>query len=466
MSAALRFGTDGWRAVIADHFTFANLERIAQATAQVWPCGPLVIGHDRRFLAAQHADRVAEVMAGNGFEVLRVEEPCPTPAISSLVVDAHAVGGIALTASHNPAEFGGFKLKSAAGGSVPESLTRRVEAAVDQSPVRRRDAPAARADGQWRPTDFRPGYFARLERRVDRQALLQAAPLTVIVDSMHGCGGRLIAEFLSGTPHRVLTQRADRDVSFGGAGPEPIPERLAGLREAVLAHGADLGLATDGDADRVAAVADDGSFLTPVQVTPLLAHDALAGRGERGTIAGTFANSLLLERIAVAHGVPFRQFPIGFKHLVPLLESGELLVGGEESGGIGVSRYLPERDGILIALLLIELRARRGQPLSVLQREVWNRYGEFHYRRRDLACDPTAAQAIVTRLATAPPAGVAGLTVQGVDTLDGTKLLLGEAGWVLVRGSGTEPVLRLYCEARSRAEVDRVLDAVRRLAGL
>ncbi len=464
----LRFGTDGWRGIIADTFTFANLERVAQATARVLLAsadepGPVVVGHDRRFLAGDHADRVAEVLAGNGLPVLRTAGPLPTPAVSGLVVDHGAVAGIVLTASHNPPEFGGFKIKSAAGGSAPPDFTQAVEAAVDREIPRRREREAALRDGLWREVTFREGYLRRLAQRVDRRVLEQGPPLTLVVDSMHGCGDDLIAAFLSGTPHRVITLRAGADPLFGGAGPEPVPERLQGLRQAVLAHGADLGIATDGDADRLAAVDDTGRFLSSLQITPLLADYLITVKGERGTLAKTFANTLLLDRIAAAHGLPFHVLPVGFKHLAPLLQAGELLIGGEESGGIGVAGYLPERDGILVGLLLAEMRAAAGTPVSALLRRLWDTYGEFHYRRLDLPLDPAAGRAAARRLAADPPARLAGLEVTGVDGLDGIKLLLGEAGWVMVRPSGTEPVLRLYCEARSEGEVDAVLTAIQTL---
>jgi phosphomannomutase len=251
---------------------------------------------------------------------------------------------------------------------------------------------------------------------------------------------------------------------FGGAGPEPVPERLAGLRSAVLERGADLGIATDGDADRLAAVDDTGRFLSALQITPLLADYLIRDRGESGTIAKTFANTILLDRIAATHGLPFKVFPIGFKHLAPLLESGELLVGGEESGGIGLAGYLPERDGILIGLMLVEMVASAGRPLSGLLGALWQRYGEYHYRRADLALEPERGRRVVDRLLAEPPDAVAGHPVTGVADLDGIKLLLGDTGWVMVRPSGTEPVLRVYCEARTTAEVEAILGETSRLA--
>jgi phosphomannomutase len=460
----LHFGTDGWRGVIADTFTFANLERMAQATARALGAtrAPrrVVIGHDRRFMAATHADRVAQVLAGNQFTVLRTDSDLPTPALSSLVVDHNAGCGLMLTASHNPASFGGYKIKSALGGSASPGFTRLIESHLDREQPIRLAAAEARKRGLWHDVDFAAGYAARLRRTVDGDILRDAPRLKIIVDSMHGCGGHLIAGFLDDYGHEVVTLRGDRDVLFGGAGPEPIPERLTGLREAVLTEKADMGIATDGDADRVAAVDDTGRFLSALQITPLLAHDRLQRCKQRGDLARTCANTVLLDRIAAAHGLDCHVFPIGFKHLVPLLEQGRLLIGGEESGGIGIAGYLPERDGILIGLLMVEMMAARKLPLSALLSEVWRTYGEFHYRRKDLHLPPRRGQALVERLQGDPPSQLASVQVTGVDNLDGVKLLLGETGWIMVRPSGTEPVLRLYCEARSPGIVDALLVAM------
>jgi phosphomannomutase len=465
----LQFGTDGWRGVIADDFTFANLERVAQATAAVIvdPERPasVVVGHDRRFLAAAHADRVGEVLAGNGLAVIRTDTPAPTPAVSGLVVDRRACAGIVITASHNPAEFGGLKIKTATGRSAGPDLTRAVEARLDRAVPRRRPAGEAKRAGLWEAVDFRPGYLSRLARRVDRGRIAATQPLTVVVDSMHGCGAHLVADFLAETPHRVVTLRGDADPLFGGAGPEPLPERLQALCQAVRQERADLGIATDGDADRLAAVDNTGRFLSALQITPLLADYLIRLRGERGMVAKTFANTLLLDRIAAAHGLPFRVFPIGFKHLAPLLETGEILIGGEESGGIGVAGYLPERDGVLIGLLLVEMRAASGRPLSDLLSDLWQRYGEYHYRRQDLALPAEDGRRVVERVLRGPPAKIAGFDVSAIEDLDGIKLQLGDTGWVMIRPSGTEPVLRFYCEARRIAEVDAILrQAVRLVA--
>ena len=463
MCSRLQFGTDGWRGVIGETFTFRNLERVTQALVTVLSPEPgdrVVVGHDRRFLADAHADRVAEVLAGNGFLVLRAARPLPTPALSGLVVDHQARAGVMITASHNPPQFGGFKLKLDFGGSAPSEFTRQLEAQLSEGSVARLGAEEARGRRLWETVEFERPYFKRLAGRVDRQALAHAEPLTVVVDSMHGCGAELVATFLRETPHRVITLRAERDVLFGGAGPEPVPERLGGLQRAVREYGADLGLATDGDADRLAAVDETGRFLSAVQITPLLADHLITRRSEPGDLAKTTANTILLDRIAARAGRTLRVRPIGFKHLVPLLRSGSILIGGEESGGIGVAGYLPERDGILIGLLLVEMRASTGRPVSRLMDELWSRYGELHYRRLDLPVPADHARSAAQGLAAAPPESVAGLKVTGVAAEDGTRLELGTNAWVMVRCSGTEPVLRIYCEAGSADDVGRILDAV------
>ncbi|HKQ96420.1 MAG TPA: phosphoglucomutase/phosphomannomutase family protein, partial [Candidatus Polarisedimenticolia bacterium] len=281
----------------------------------------------------------------------------------------------------------------------------------------------------------------------------------MVVDSMHGAGGTILEDLVRGGTTRVRTVRGDADVLFGGTAPEPRPENLAPLRDAVIRHKAHLGIATDGDADRIGVCDETGRMLPPLVVFALLAVHLLEGKKWRGAIARTFANTLLAERIARRHGVPFHDLPIGFKHIARLMLEEDVLIGGEESGGIGVKRYLPERDGILIGLLLMEMLAtgerRLSRRVAALQRE----YGAYDYRRIDLHLPTDAGRRAVERLKSDPPQRLAGQAVRGVDALDGVKLLFGDAGWILFRASGTEPVLRVYCEAAGTRLVEALLRA-------
>jgi phosphomannomutase len=371
--------------------------------------------------------------------------------VSCQVAASAAPLGVVITASHNPAEWNGFKIKAPFGGSAPPEMTERVEALIGRRPPRNGRAPARRHP-------FLPAYVPRLLAVVDLEAV-RKAPLRVVVDSMHGAGGTILEDLVRGGTARVRTIRAEADVLFGGTPPEPRPEYLGPLREAVLRQRAHLGIATDGDADRIGICDETGRMLPPLVVFALLAVHLLEVKKWRGAIARTFANTLLAERIARKHGVPFHDLPIGFKHIARLMLEEDVLIGGEESGGIGVKRYLPERDGILIGLLLMEMLATGDRRLSRRVARLQKEFGAYDYRRIDLAIPSEAGRRAVARLREAPPVRLAGQTVRGVDALDGVKLLLGDAGWILFRASGTEPVLRVYCEAAGTRLVDALLRA-------
>jgi len=453
---AIRFGTDGWRGVIADDFTFENVRSLAQAVADLIheegrSGSPVPVGYDVRFLGRRFAEAVAGVLEGNGIPTILPEGPTTTPMVSCQVVASAAPLGVVITASHNPPQWNGFKVKAAFGGSAPPELTQRLEALVGRRAPRHGRAPARRHP-------FLPSYVPRLHAVVDLEAV-RRAPLRVVVDSMHGAGGRILEGLLRGVKIRVHTIRSEPDVLFGGTPPEPRPEYLGTLREAVLKHRAHIGIATDGDADRIGVCDDTGRMVPPLQIFALLALHLLEGKGWRGGIARTFANTLLAERIARRHGVPFHDLPIGFKHIARLMLEEDILIGGEESGGIGVKRFLPERDGILIGLMLFEMLATGGRRLSRRIAAMQKVYGAYDYRRVDLEIPTERGRRAVERLQADPPARLAGLAVQRIDTLDGVKLQFGDAGWILFRASGTEPVLRVYCEAQGGALVGRLMRA-------
>jgi phosphomannomutase len=453
---SIRFGTDGWRGVIADDFTFERVRATAQAIADLIreegaTAAPVPVGHDVRFLSRRFAEAVAGVLEGNGIATTLPDAPVTTPMVSCQVVAAGAPLGVCITASHNPPEWNGLKVKAAFGGSAPPELTARLESLVGRRTPRAGRAPERRHT-------YLPAYVPRLQAVVDLQALRRAG-LRVVVDSMHGAGGRIVEDLLRGGSTRVTTLRAGPDVLFGGSAPEPRPENLALLAREVLRRRAHLGFATDGDADRVGVVDERGRVVSPLKVFALLAVHLIEARGWRGGIARTFANTLLAERIARRHGLPFHDLPIGFKHIARLMLERDILIGGEESGGIGVKRFLPERDGILVGLLLMEMRAAAGRGLGRSLESLEKEYGRYAYRRVDLPLPPGRARQAVARLLQSPPRRLAGVVVRGVDPLDGVKLLLGDEGWILFRGSGTEPLLRVYCEARTGALVERLIRA-------
>ncbi|HLL16584.1 MAG TPA: phosphoglucomutase/phosphomannomutase family protein [Pyrinomonadaceae bacterium] len=465
------FGTDGWRAVIAHEFTFANLERVAQAYAdylnqthqtaqakradEATDAPHAVVGYDRRFLSDKFAARAAEVLAGNGIRVRMFDQDVPTPLVSWAVRERGAAGGVVITASHNPAEFNGFKIKAPWGGSATRETTAAVEALVDAQPPRRTDLTEAMRGGLDGAVE---SYRAQIKSYVDLE-MLKGKRARVVVDPMHGSGGRWVESFLKGGALDVETIRAERDTQFGGVNPEPIERNLAPLRERVREMGALVGLATDGDADRVGAVNELGETMTMHEVVPLLLLHLARRRGMTGGVVRTFSQSVLTKRIAAAHNLKLYETPIGFKYVADLMLREDILVGAEESGGVGVKGHIPERDGILNSLLFLEAVVAAGKSPSEMVREMHREFGEFYFGRRDLHLEVARGLNLVETLSVSPPEQVAGHTVHGFSHMDGMKLIFGDESWLLFRQSGTEPVLRIYSEATSVAKVNELLDA-------
>jgi phosphomannomutase len=482
--APIRFGTDGWRGLIAEEFTFANLERVAQAYAlyllrhdetandgatrgaQSGDSRPLephasdarpsvVVGYDRRFLSENFAERAAEVLVGNGITVEMFDADVPTPLVSWAVRERGAAGGVVITASHNPAAFNGFKIKAPWGGSATPETTLEVESLVDTETPRRDDLPAT---ARGRLADSVESYRRQIASLVDLERL-KAARARVVADPMHGAGGRWVESFLAGGAIECETIRAERDALFGGVAPEPIDRNLAPLKSRVKEWGALVGLATDGDADRVGAVNELGETMTMHEVVPLVLLHLARRRQLTGGVVRTFSQSVLTKRIAEAHGLRVYETPIGFKYVADLMLREDILIGAEESGGIGVRGHLPERDGILNSLLFLEAIVATGMPPSEMVAEMHREFGEFHYGRRDLRVDVGRGLELVGKLADAPPARFADFDVTGVERMDGTKLLFADESWLLFRQSGTEPVLRIYSEATSTAKREQLLEA-------
>lgn len=472
----ISFGTDGWRAVIAEGFTFTNLERVAQAYAFFLqaqglseppevaedPSRPhVIIGYDRRFLSEHFARRAAEVMAGNGLRAAIFPESVPTPLVSWAVRERGARGGVVITASHNPPEFNGFKIKAPWGGSATSETTQAVEALVDKQPVKRE--PLSSFDAQGFYEECAASYRKQISSYVDLERL-RAAGLRVVVDPMHGSGGRWVEGFLKGGALEVETIRAERDAFFGGVNPEPIDRNLQPLKNRVRERGATLGLATDGDADRVGAVNELGETMTMHEVVPLILLHLARSRGLSGGVVRTFSQSVLTKRISEAFNLPLYETPIGFKYVADLMLRENILIGAEESGGIGVVGHIPERDGVLNSLLFLEAVTTADKTPSEMVKEMHREFGEFYFNRRDLHMPVERGQALVAELAQSPPSAIASHEVVGVERLDGTKLLFADESWLLFRQSGTEPVLRVYSEATSVEKTDSLLSEGERRA--
>lgn len=468
----ITFGTDGWRAVIADGFTFENVERVAQAYADFVNEQPaadgaepsarkqVVVGYDRRFLSEHFAARASEVLAGNEIEVALFDADVPTPLVSWAVRERAAAGGVVITASHNPASFNGFKIKAPWGGSATHETTLAVESLLDKQPPRTARTDASSSSNLEAEIE---SYRRQVASYVDLERA-RALEGRVVVDPMHGSGGLWVESFLRGGRLNVETIRGERNTLFGGVAPEPIDRNLAPLKERVRETRALVGLATDGDADRVGAVNELGETMTMHEVVPLVLLHLARVRGQSGGIVRTFSQSVLLKRIAAAHNLPIHETPIGFKYIADLMLREDILIGAEESGGIGVRGHIPERDGILNSLLFLEAIAASGKTPTELVREMHREFGEFYFGRRDLHIEIERGSALVKSLGERPPAAVGPHAVALVETLDGTKLVFGDESWLLFRQSGTEPVLRVYSEATSVEKMHALLDEGCRLA--
>ncbi|HKY26798.1 MAG TPA: phosphoglucomutase/phosphomannomutase family protein [Pyrinomonadaceae bacterium] len=461
----IKFGTDGWRAVIAREFTFANVERVAQAYADFLRKSEdsealVIVGFDRRFLSEQFAQRAAEVLAGNGFRVALFQQSMPTPLVSWAVKDLQACGGVVITASHNPAEFNGFKIKAPWGGSAAPETTSAVERLVDFCSPKHAEIAG---DSKEFLAPSVESYRRQIAGYIDLE-LLRSANQIVIVDPMHGSGALWVESFLKGGNLNVETIRAYRDPLFGGVNPEPIDQNLGPLKRRVMETNALVGLATDGDADRVGAVNELGETMTMHDVVPLVLLHLVRHRKTSGGIVRTFSQSVLLKRISAAHGLKVYETPIGFKYIAELMLKEDILIGAEESGGIGVKGHIPERDGILNSLLFLEAIVTAKKMPSEMLRDLHREFGEFHFGRRDLKMEVASGMALVADLATKPPGTVARSAVSSVETLDGTKLVFDDESWLLFRQSGTEPVLRVYSEATSREKMSRLLEEGERIS--
>jgi phosphomannomutase len=461
-NAEIKFGTDGWRAIIAREFTFSNVERVSQAYADLLSRETstaknalVVVGYDRRFMSDVFARRAAEVLSANGFQIALFTEAQPTPLISWSVKELSAAGGVVITASHNPADFNGFKIKAPWGGSAPPETTGAVERLVDANPPRRVELVN---DGQHLLEPVTESYRAHVRDYIDL-ASLRNSRIRVIADPMHGSAGRWFESFLKDGQIEVETIRVHRDPLFGGVHPEPIDSNLGLLKHRVLESKAMVGLATDGDADRVGAVNEKGETMTMHDVVPLLLLHLARERKMVGGVVRTFSQSVLLKRIAEACNLKLYETPIGFKYIADLMLREDILIGAEESGGIGVKGHIPERDGVLNSLLILEAVVAAGKPPSVMLSNLHREFGEFHFGRRDLHVDSALGSDLVLELGEEPPLKVADYPVTDVQTMDGTKLIFADESWLLFRQSGTEPVLRVYAEATSMQKMNALLDA-------
>ena len=472
--AQIKFGTDGWRAVIADDYTFANVRIVAEAVAgyihaKEDPAKGLCIGYDTRFGSKAFARACAEVVASTGIKVLLANAITPTPALSYGVRERGAAGGIMITSSHNPAEWNGVKYKAWYGGSGKPSIIAEIESHLGR-PVARAAHPA-----QIEEVDFLPGYLKAIESFADLD-LIARSGMKFGIDSMYGCGLTILSDIFTRIGVEHVQIRGYVDPLFPGINPEPIEPHIRALGEAVVANGCQAGLCTDGDADRIGATDEHGEFVDPHKIFSVLLSWALRRKGWPGAVSRAFNTTKMLDRICGKHGRELIEHGIGFKYVVDLMLEREIVMGGEESGGIGFKRHLPERDGLLNALLLANVMAEEGKTLGELVADLQAEYGEHQYGRIDLHIADDVKNGAIARarnLAAGDPV-FAGMPILRVDTLDGVKFYLdnpeaaGKANaaetWLLLRASGTEPLMRIYTESCSKESVARLLESARKFA--
>jgi phosphomannomutase len=461
--ASIKFGTDGWRAVIAEDFTFANVARVAQATADYWATNPvagtkrkIIVGYDRRFLSDRFAQIVAEVFAGNDFRVVLTPEPSPTPSVSFAVKAQRAIGGVMITASHNPPIFNGFKLKSDYGGSSDSETCQAVEDFLDRNPVKSKPLADAIKAGQIKISDVRPAHYAALKKLVDFK-LIAKSKLRFAHDALFGVGAGCFEQLLAGTTCKVTTLNGQHDPLFGGINPEPIVQNYARSQAFLKKHPHDICLVTDGDADRVGGMDGRGNYLTTHQIICLLLHHLVVNRKGRGRVVKALTTTSMMDKMCASYGLPLVETGVGFKYICAEMLKGGVLLGAEESGGIGFPGHIPERDGIAAGLMLLELLATERVSVNQLLAKLEKQFGPHRYGRIDTHYPLEQRASLMEFLKNNPPEKLLRSPLAGMKTFDGVKFVAADSSWLMLRGSGTEPILRIYAEAKTAADVQRLL---------
>ena len=470
---AIKFGTDGWRGIIAEDYTFPNVRLCAQGTAaflreQGLHTRGLLIGYDTRFASEDFAEAVAEVTTANGVTTYLCDKAAPTPVVSFNVVARDAGGGAIITASHNPARWNGFKYKPSYGGSAPPEIVERLEAhikeAANSEEVPRIPLAEAESKGLLEYVDPEPSYLDHIATLVDLGAIRQAG-LKVLVDPMYGAGAGYFTKLVSGGTTEVGELHGERNPAFPGmTQPEPIAHNLGTLMSAVADTSADVGLAVDGDGDRLGLVDERGRFITTLQTFALLCLHHLEVLKRRGPLVRSITMTSMVDKLGELYDVAVFDTPVGFKYLGPVMMRENALLAGEESGGYAFRGNIPERDGILSGLMVLDMMVKTGKTPSELLRMLADKVGHHHYDRWDVKFDPRRRDSILAQVARASPSRLAELRVEKIDTRDGFRFVLEGGYWALVRFSGTEPLLRLYAEADSPETVEALLGDLRSIA--
>ncbi len=465
MATQIKFGTSGWRAVMADEFTFANVQRavhgIASYVASKNPQGKVIVGRDPRFLGETLCSMAAEILSNHGLTPLMIADPAPTPAISYAVTQAKADGAINFTASHNPPEYNGIKFSTPDGAPALPEVTKAIEAGIaayDAKPQ-----PSSK-DGKHsgprqQSLDPRKTYLARLQEIIDLEVIKKSG-IKIAFDPMWGAARGYSDGLLSDAGIPVVAVHDYRDVLFGGHAPEPDDELLEDLRHKMREFGAGIGIATDGDADRFGIVDEDGTFIQPNYVIALLFDYLVETRGWKNGVGKSVATTNLVNALAEKHKIELHETPVGFKYIGELIKQDKILIGGEESAGLSIRQHVPEKDGVLAGLLCCEMVARRGQSLGTQIKDLFAKVGSFYPTRENFRLTPEVKEKFTEKLRR-DPADFNGSKLASVVRTDGLKLLFDDGSWVCYRLSGTEPVVRVYSEARSEKELKKLSAAAK-----
>lgn len=458
---AIRFGTSGWRAIIADDFTFGNVRIVTEAICSYLKTHAeegkqtIVVGHDSRFMGEKFADAAAEIAAAKGFTVLKCTEPTPTPGISHAIRASNAAGGLNFTASHNPPEYQGIKFSTADGAPALPEVTRQVEHRI----ANRMSAHDA-AGGEVKTHDPRPAYLDDLKTKI-RFDVIAGAKGRYAYDPIYGTGRGYLNQVLTEHGVEVETIHDWRDVTFGGQPPEPGEEHVGDLKKLVLEKGLTLGLATDGDGDRFGVIDANGEFITPNRLIALLTDYLAESRGWTLGVARSVATSHQVDRVAKARGLKLYETPVGFKFIGELINKDEIILGGEESAGLSIRGHYPEKDGILACLLAAEAVAARGTSLTEQLSELFKRDGKLESGRIGVKLTPDVAEKLKEKLAQ-EPSEIDGRKVEKIDRTDGVKFLFANNTWMLMRPSGTEPMVRIYAESEDLTDLEKILEQGRK----
>jgi alpha-D-glucose phosphate-specific phosphoglucomutase len=469
----IKFGTDGWRAVISEDFTFDNVKITAQAMADYITTdnGPaskvkdkrVVVGYDTRFLSAKYAELIASVLAANGIKTILAGKAAPTPSVSFAITDRALMGGVMVTASHNPARYNGIKYKAYYGGSAGPEITKKFEEYLGKSEVKYIPLDELKSKGMITIEDIIPKHLGFIKKYVNL-GLLKRSRLKILVDSMYGTGDDHITDLLKGGKCKVDIIHNEVNPSFGGINPEPILPNLQELADKVKSGKYDIGIATDGDADRLGIALPNGKLLTGHKVMTLLLLHLFEDRKMRGGVVQTLCGTFLIEKICKKYGLKMYETPVGFKYICELMLKKDILIGGEETGGVAFKNSIPERDGILSGLLICEMMAMRKKKILQIMKSIDKEYGTYEYKRLDLKYPDEKKAKLMELLKTNPPKEVLGKRVIAVNTKDGYKFICEDSSWLMLRLSGTEPILRVYAEASTEKKALAILEFGKELA--